>query len=818
MAKRTGTLVRGLPSAVRSRVGWLRLPKAGGAIFFRSALEGDVLLALQYAHDVATLERNDLQPAERVHFRLGRSPAANKTFELEGGRRHTPDLRVVRQDGSIVYVQVGTLAAKSAPAMAEFLEAARVQARAEGSDLVVLTERIRRGYWITNLGRIHKRRQPAGVDGESPEHFAALAASARQYCVERYPDRCVVPEVARALRAAVSEVDEREAEGAVWAAIGEAEEQGRLRCDLQAARFDLGARFAIAPDGPPLTRGWLTAHLEVQALEPLPLRMPPPNESVVVPTMGLRSTDASADLTRRLAIVRDKERNGHESWAAIARRYRVEEWVARYWWKKYRAGGEAALIGGREPQGIRADAELKAIVRRLATRKLDATKIHRHPDLRRALRETGRRMSYWQVVRYVRFLERTDPLLLEQREERPRLRVSPYYGDPSWLKQVVAPGQVVQVDEGIADALLQSSEAYTVLPRVHILWAIDVATRCVLAWRVCLETPSEVDYRKLLAMVMQPKEALCRELGAELVSPAYCVPELILADRGWIFTATAVREDLLAMGVRCEHAAAYQPQMKPIIERLLGTINDMYIHWLPGTTLSGADKRNGRAVLHEALAEGLTMDEFERALGLAVVDGYHDMPHGGIGKTPLEAWEDGVAQYGAERWPETEAAKLRLRLFQLKRVDGTRKLDPRGYHALDAWVKPMAAAPEVAQLLYDPDDVRIFAVCEGEGPRAGRFVCDAYVSGIDLSVPLTEGELHAIRNPGSKADLAFGEERLASLREKLARGQKLRPKDAVLLERRRRALGAPEPEALRRVPATPAVELELEAKPDYAAL
>jgi hypothetical protein len=701
--------------------------------------------------------------------------------------------------------------------MAELLEAARSQAYAEGCDLVVLTERIRRSYRITNLARFHKRRQPAGVDGEALERFAVLIAAAARTAVDRSPGRCTVSEIVAAVRTGNADVDEREAEAAVWAAIAQAEEQGQLRCDLEGARFDLGTRFAIARLGLPASRGWLTAQLEAQALEPLPLPAPRRSDSVMVPAIATRGADDTA-LTTRLAIVRDKERNAADSWVAIGRRHAVEEWTARYWWNKYRVGGEAALATGRQTRGIRADAQLKAIIRRLAAKKLDARKIHRHPDLRGRLRETGQRMSYWQVVRYVRFLERTDPLLLQQREERPRLRVAPYYGDPGWLKQIVAPGQVVQVDEGIADALLQSSEAYAVLPRVHILWAIDVATRCVLAWRVCLETPNEVDYRKLLAMVMQPKDALCGELGTELVSPAHCVPELILADRGWIFTATAVREDLLAMGVRCEHAAAYQPQMKPVIERLLGTINDIYIHWLPGTTLSGADRRNGRAVLAEALTAGLTLDEFERALGLAVVDGYHDLPHGGIGKTPLEAWQDGVARYGVERWPETEAAKLRLRLFQLKRVNGTRRLDPRGYHALDAWVKPMAAAPEVAQLLYDPDDVRILAVLEGEGTRAGRYVCDAYVSGIDLSVPLTEGELHAIRNPGSKADLAFGEERLARLREKIARGQKLGPKEAIALERRRRALRAPEPQALQRMPAAPAVELELEAKPDYAAL
>lgn len=817
--KRSGRRLSGIPDAVFSRVGWMRLSKADGDIFSRSSLEADVFLALQYAADVASFERNDLKAAERAQLRLGRSPATNKIFTLADGREHTPDLRVVLTDGTICWVQVGPIAEKTATEMASRLEAVRVLAREECSEFVVLTERVRRGHRINNLGRIHKRRHLPLPDDASVARFDALCAAAHDLIVRRYPERLTVPSAVRALRAdSGSDLDEAETEAAVFAAIAAAEEQSRLHCDLESVRFDLGTSFTIAGDAPAARRGWLAGYIQAQALEPLPLPVGSASASVVLPTAAARSAQDSADLVQRLAIVHDKERQPNDTWAAIGARHGVEEWMARHWWKIYRREGEAGLTGGRESKGIRAHPDIKAMIRRLMAKKIDASKIHRHVDMRRLLREKDLRVSYAQVVRYVRFLKQTDPLVVEQRLERPRLRASSYYGDPGWLREVVAPGQVVQVDAGIADALLQSSEAYAVLPRVQILWAIDVATRCILAWRVCLTTPTEVDYRKLIAMVMQPKDGLCRELGTELVLPAYCVPELILADRGWIFTAPGVRDDLLAMGIRPEHAAAYQPQMKPIIERLLQTINDLYIHWLPGTTLSGPDRREGRAVLKEALREGLTVDEFERALGLAVIDGYHDTPHGGLGKTPMEAWADATALYGVQRWPQTPAAELRLKMFQLKRVDGTRVLDPRGYHALDTWIKPMAAAPAVAQLLYDPDDVRFPLVCEGEGPGAGRFVCDAFTTGIDLSAPVTEGELDAIRNPRSKAAATYGEERLAALHDKIARGRKLKPKEAQLLERKRRGRGRQEPEARTKVPSETPIDLRLDAKPDYAAM
>lgn len=80
---------------------------------------------------------------------------------------------------------------------------------------MLLTERIRRGHRLTNLSRIHKRRQPAGVNGEALDRFTLLAAEAARFVTDRYPQRCTVPEVVGALRAGVSDIDEREAEGAV---------------------------------------------------------------------------------------------------------------------------------------------------------------------------------------------------------------------------------------------------------------------------------------------------------------------------------------------------------------------------------------------------------------------------------------------------------------------------------------------------------------------------------------------------------------------------------------------------------------------------
>jgi putative transposase len=65
------------------------------------------------------------------------------------------------------------------------------------------------------------------------------------------------------------------------------------------------------------------------------------------------------------------------------------------------------------------------------------------------------------------------------------------------------------------------------------------------------------------------------------------------------------------------------------------------VHLLPGTTFSNPTEKD--AYDSEACAI-LTLSELERWLALQIAGVYHLSPHSALDKTPLAAWQEGVAK------------------------------------------------------------------------------------------------------------------------------------------------------------------------------
>lgn len=338
---------------------------------------------------------------------------------------------------------------------------------------------------------------------------------------------------------------------------------------------------------------------------------------------------------------------------------------------------------------------------------------------------------------------------------------------------------------------------------------------------MCEDTPSEIDYLRLVRKGFLPKDDLVRECGAQNAYPVLGIPQLILADRGWQFAAMRSRERLAEIGVIVEHAAPYRPDMKGTVERLIRTINERWIHRLPGTTLSSIRQRGGHDSVAEARRHGLTLDRFERLLALAVIDGYAQEFHSSLRSTPLERWTKLCERYGPPRlWPQDPASRLQLALFALK-DGGTRTRDQRGYFFQNLLYRPAAQdAPALARVLYDPDDMRSVAILDA---ASGVYSCEATARDLDLAVAISERELKcAVRSAGGSTT---GTDALADLVERvetrdLSRRQATRLEKAVRAARERRQ-GAAEtaataanahPETRERV-AVP--DLDLAASPDF---
>jgi transposase InsO family protein len=794
-------------------VGWIDLERAGRRPY-RSGVERDGFIRLDLDHGVASIERNDLSDLERIELKLAGVPA-NRVFSLPDGSTYTPDLRVQLRDGRLVYVELGPHAEKTEPIAAARLELARVEILKIGALFVVLTDRIVRGRALENARRLHGWGHPIARAGALTDAASALLLAC--------PGRLSIAHATAQLLAEHPDAIEDVAEEAVRAALSAAARRGELLFDLDATELDASATFGIGPEAADLP-SWFERLVAGQLDVELP-QYESPRAALATPMVRTLQLDLSEEDKRdyqlRLDIVRDRRANPMLTWAELAARHGVSTRRARYWVNEADDYGEAELRPGqRKCTGPRTHEELLETAAKLwrDPRKLGLKAILQSAEMRARSKELGARLSYDQLWRYSQLLKQ-DAVAVASRKGK-RTPTPPAFGSVDPLRKPTVPLQVVQVDAARADVFLLSRNGKHVLERPWILYAVDVASRCLWSWSLCEETPSEADYLRLIQRGIQPKDEVVRVCGATNAYPISGVPQLILADRGWQFAALRSRERLADIGVVVEHAAPYRPDMKGVVERLIGTINQRFIHRLHGTSLSNIAQRGGYDAVAAAKKNGLTIDRFEQLLGQAIIDGYSQEVHSALKATPVEEWTRRTEKYGRPRpWPSDPGSKLRLALLALM-DGGSRKRDQRGYFFQNLVYRPSSKdAPKDAWVLYDPEDMRAISILDAQ---TGEYVCEAIAIDLDPSVAVSEKELattaKSIAKPTSGTKTLT--DLVAAADGPLTKREATRIEKAVRAARERRsepegAAAADETTDSIEGEVTAAPEITLEAMPDF---
>lgn len=769
---------RALPAASRSFVGYLNLPKAGGKVISRSALEADVLTALQFDPAVERIERNDLTADERLRFDLPAPSARNRVFSSEHGE-HTPDLRV-RMRGATAYLEISPRESLADPAEWAKIQAAAVEAVDAGFGYGVIDESIRQGNLVANCRRLLGWLFPIGAEPD-------LTAAARRI-FERANDRQSELEVAEALRGVGSHGDEVRLEAARHA-IATAAASGHLIPDPYGPKIDASARFGMLDPTAPTTPSWLEEHLRDQRANPIPAPAAPlePGTTFTIPTEHSDLTpDQLAEFGRRLALVKDKEQHPALTWFVLSQRHGISRRAARYHCRLYRLLGEAGILPVRAKTGVRIPDALATVGRNIFRNgKAQTVKaLYEHPSFQARIRELGKPFSYRQCVTFWNTQLMASRLLREDAAGLKRHQVASYRGSSQWLNPPETVLELVEADETIVDCFVLSTDGRYVIRRMHLILLIDVASGCLVGWRFCEEEPTQLDYLKAARMAMQPKAALITRVHAENPFPCEGVFGTIRTDRGMIFTAARPRHLFLELGTRIEVAAPHQPTMKADVERALGVITQRLFQRLPGAQPPG----NTRDAVAECRRHGVTRALFEDLFALAVIDGINARLNTSTSTTPLQRWQKLVAKNGLPKaWPNDRRGSRLSELFALIEVENiTRSLDPRGYHAHGEWYLPERRdLPEEAHLLKDPDDVRRVAVTDALGNDYG----EAVLQGYDLSVAISESELKELRR-ARRADASESNARsIATLSRIVAKAEAngpLSPKEAAKLEKAQR--------------------------------
>jgi len=226
---------------------------------------------------------------------------------------------------------------------------------------------------------------------------------------------------------------------------------------------------------------------------------------------------------------------------------------------------------------------------------------------------------------------------------------------------VTHPMQFVQIDEwqidvfsmfdesGLLDGLDPDQRARFAVGRRWLYLAIDVATRCIVGFRLSATQSSE-DAVQTLSLISEDKTPLARAAGCESDWPFYGGVGTLSTDQGPAFVAldfTCAVTDLLYTHVG---AVAGVPKLRGHIERVFGTFASQLMPELTGRTFSNPIQKGDYP--GEDLA-ALTDEELSRIFTLFIVDIYHNTPHSGLqGRTPANAWKRISKQQGVTAPPD----------------------------------------------------------------------------------------------------------------------------------------------------------------------
>jgi putative transposase len=306
------------------------------------------------------------------------------------------------------------------------------------------------------------------------------------------------------------------------------------------------------------------------------------------------------------------------------------------------------------------------------------------------------------------------------------------------------PLDIVQIDHTPVDIHLVDELARAPLGRPWLTLVFDVCSRCVLGFTLSLDAPSAAGVALAIAHGVLPKDKWLLERDLPVRWPMHGLPKMLHLDNGSEFHSKALKRGCEQYGISIDYRPPGKPHFGGHIERMMGTLMKR-IQALPGSTSSNVVERGDYPSEKKA---SLTLREFERVFAQEVLGIYHNEIHSGLGKTPLAAWEEGVAMVGADQlFPHDPAALERHFLpfhERLVRRQGVRLFN---INYFDRKLDTLLGAPRRRlRIKYDPRDISVVFV---EMP-GGDYVDASYVDSTKPAVSLWEHKaaIRALREQG----------------------------------------------------------------------
>ncbi|OAL78256.1 DDE-type integrase/transposase/recombinase [Acinetobacter sp. SFA] len=221
-------------------------------------------------------------------------------------------------------------------------------------------------------------------------------------------------------------------------------------------------------------------------------------------------------------------------------------------------------------------------------------------------------------------------------------------------RSLVSPGllAIVQIDTHEIDCIILDKSG-NVLGRPQLCIAIDVYTRGIVGWHLCMLPPSATKTLLTLKnMLMRPHLG---KIGG--------LPTVIIPDNGCEFNNNALANFCNNFNITKSESQPYSPNNKAHIESFFRSLNMSIIHKLKGTTYSSPVHRGDYDSVGNAC---YTLDTLRDLVNEWIENIYHKRIHSGTNQRPEKMWQEASKIFPVLTIPELEIERKCRTVFRYR--------------------------------------------------------------------------------------------------------------------------------------------------------
>lgn len=283
-------------------------------------------------------------------------------------------------------------------------------------------------------------------------------------------------------------------------------------------------------------------------------------------------------------------------------------------------------------------------------------------------------------------------------------------------KIVSRPLEYVQMDHTRVDVLVVDENDGSVLGRPWLTVLIDLYSRVILGYYLSMHSPNSSSVAAALTMACLPKREFMEHFQARNVTyPFYGKPESLGMDNAAEFTSSNFFQACEENKIKPENRVIGKKHYGGHVERLIGTMMNKYVHFLPGTTFSNPQEKG------DYDSEGKSVMTFRRLqqwFAMQVED-YHNERHSGLKRRrPANVWLDYFKdELGEPTYPPVIVDKFRFRTSFM--LSDTRCISSKGIQMFSQFYSSpgirLYVGMKDVKIKYDPYGVKkIWALINGE--------------------------------------------------------------------------------------------------------